>query len=183
MKADTCKLISELESITGNNIKTAEGFKNLTLEQLNKKPSETGWSILECLEHLNRYDAFYLPAIQNHLNKFSSVSISSFKSGLIGNYLVKSIIPNNKGKKIKTFAAMNPAGIKLGLETIDAFIAGQYTLLKQLEEARNKDLNKAGVPVTFTKLITLKLGDALRFMVYHNLRHILQAERMTNATL
>lgn len=182
MKTNSSILLSQLKAITQANILHANEFKSLDLKILNSKTSDNSWSILECLEHLNRYDAFYLPAIETHLANNTSGAAPFFNNGFVGGYLVNSIIPNDKSKKIKTFDAMNPSGSNLTTAAIDIFIEGQNKLLKQLEEAAGKNLNKAGIPVTFTKLITLKLGDALRFMVYHNQRHIQQAQKIAAAT-
>ena len=78
---------------------------------------------------------------------------------------------------MKTFAGMDPIGSKLEVNVVDTFLKGQQTLLKQLEQAKMFSLNDRCIPVTFTKLLKLRLGDALRFMVYHNQRHVEQAMR------
>ena len=36
----------------------------LTLQHLNYKTNPDSWSMLECLEHLNRYARYYLPELQ-----------------------------------------------------------------------------------------------------------------------
>lgn len=177
MTTNSNQLLEELCAIIHSNIKFAKNFKELDINILNRKPSVNAWSILECLEHLNRYAAFYLPEIEKHLNGNDTNAARVFKSGFIGNYLVKMVIPGKNSKKMKTFSDMNPSGSSLKTDVVDAFIASQLTLLKQLEKAKNLNINKAGIPVTFTALIKLKLGDALRFMVYHNQRHVEQALR------
>lgn len=174
MKTNTDALLEELQSITYSNLNTAQSFISLPSHVLNGKPSPSAWSILECLEHLNRYSSFYLPAVERHLIKNKDKKAPAFKSGIIGNYLVKMVIPGHS-KKMKTFSEMDPAGSHLCNEVLEVFIQNQHQLLKQLDRSKNKDLNATGIAVTFTNLIKLKLGDALRFMVYHNQRHIQQA--------
>lgn len=177
MKINSNNLIHDLLAITKANINAAEKFYSLSYEVINYKTAPTAWSILECLEHLNLYSAFYLPEIEKHLKGNKTTPKSEFKSGLWGNYLVNMIIPKPKGKKMKTFAAMNPIGSNLQKDIIRVFIESQQDLISYLELAKSADLNKARIPVTFTRLIKLKLGDALRFMAYHNQRHVLQAEK------
>ncbi|AWH86708.1 hypothetical protein HYN59_17050 [Flavobacterium album] len=178
MKTSSKSLLQELEKITQDNSNTAAHFLTLSEEQLNFKASPGSWSILECLEHLNRYSAFYLPELRRHLTTSRTETNPIFKSGLWGNYLVKMVIPKEGGKKMKTFTAMNPSGSKLDKAVISQFIETQTQLLGIIESAGSADLNVAGIPVTFTKLIKLRLGDALRFMAYHNQRHVQQAQRI-----
>jgi hypothetical protein len=46
-----------------------------------------------------------------------------------------------------------------------------------LERSREINLNKAKVPISIAKFIRLKLGDVFNFLIAHNHRHVLQAER------
>jgi hypothetical protein len=46
-----------------------------------------------------------------------------------------------------------------------------------LEQSKKINLNKARVPISIAKFIKLKLGDVFGFLIAHNQRHILQAER------
>ncbi len=121
MKTDSNELLEELELITKSNITAAKGFLTLTKAQLNYKDSASSWSILECLEHLNLYSGFYLPEISRHLGASSTAPKSQFKSGFIDNFLVNMVIPKEGGKKMKTFAAMNPSGSSLSGEVINVF--------------------------------------------------------------
>ena len=45
------EIISELETISTDTQKT---FGGLAAEQINWKPSETGWSVGQCFEHLKK---------------------------------------------------------------------------------------------------------------------------------
>lgn len=177
MKTNSKNLLADLLAITNSNCQAAENFGSLPDDVLNRKPAPEAWSILECLEHLNLYSAFYLPVIEKHLRTNPGNQKADFKSGMWGNYLVKMVIPKQGGKKMKTFADMNPSGSRLNRDAIRVFIESQQDFANYIEMANGADLNKAGIPVTFTKFIKLKLGDALRFMAYHNQRHIKQALR------
>ena len=67
MQISTDLLYRELSDITERLIRAAKGLRHLTPAQLNQKKSPESWSILECLEHLNLYGDFYLPAIEGAL--------------------------------------------------------------------------------------------------------------------
>ncbi|MGQ2983940.1 DinB family protein [Flavobacterium sp.] len=179
MKTNSNELLHQLGLITQSNMATATAFLDLGEVQLNYKASPNSWSILECMEHLNRYSAFYLLEIERHLVTSPTPTQHEFKSGVMGNYLVNMVIPKAGVKKMKTFASMDPSGSYLSRDVIIAFLASQDKLLELINRSRSANLNKAGIAVTFTKLIKLKTGDALRFMAYHNQRHILQAQRVS----
>jgi hypothetical protein len=51
------------------------------------------------------------------------------------------------------------------------------TMLELLHLAAKTDLNKVRTSISISSLIRLKLGDTLRVVIYHNERHIRQAER------
>ncbi len=172
------KLIDELTEITDRNLRQAESFKELPLEKLNFKKDKNSWSILECIEHLNRYGEFYIPEIEKRLNSSKHEKSKSFRSGLLGGYFAKSMLPNENMKKIRTFKSMDPIGSKLDKSVLDKFVAHQKELLGILERSRNTDLTKVKTSISITSFIKLRLGDTLRVLIYHNLRHIVQAKNV-----
>lgn len=46
-----------------------------------------------------------------------------------------------------------------------------------LDQAQKINLSSVKTAISLTSLVKIKLGDTLRFMIYHNERHILQAEK------
>ena len=79
---------------------------------------------------------------------------------------------------MKTFKEMNPNGSQLSLETAETFIHQQHQLLVILSKARQVDLTKVKTSISISKWIKLRLGDTLRVVIYHNLRHIVQMEKV-----
>lgn len=177
MKTDCYLLLNELKEITKQNLQHATGFQSLSNEQLNYKPSPQSWSMLQCLEHINYYAVFYHPHLKKNILA-STAEAETFKSGFLGNYLVKMVIPSGNSKKMKTFKSMDPSSSVLSVDVLERFIESQEEMLDLIERAYKINLNKGKIPVTFAKLIKLKTGDTLRFMVYHNKRHIAQALRL-----
>ena len=68
-----------------------ENIKRCDLETLTWRENQNSWSILECIEHLNRYGDYYIPEIEKTLDKSNFKNEEDFKSGLLGNYFAKSI--------------------------------------------------------------------------------------------
>jgi len=171
-------LIAELIQMTEDNLLRSKKFIGLSEDVLNFKVNNDKWSILECLEHLNRYGEFYLPEIRVSIQSSRKSNDREFKSGLLGNYFANSMLPKEKLNKMKTFKSMNPTGSSLNKSVLDNFISQQNTLLELLEQARTVSLTKNRTGISISKWIKLKLGDTFRVVVYHNFRHIIQAEEV-----
>lgn len=93
MKFISEKLIAELIDQAQSSINTVEKFKKLSEKKLKHKERIDKWSVLECIEHLNLYSDFYNSEIKKQLEDNHSKPNATFKSGMIGNYFVKSMLP------------------------------------------------------------------------------------------
>lgn len=171
-------LLDELSTITKDNLRQVQSLKKLSLDELNFKPDTENWSVLECIEHLNRYGNFYIPEIRKRIAQSNYKTSPVFKHGWLGNYFVQSMLPKEKLNKMKTFKSMNPNNSKLDSAILDTFILQQEALLDLLNQARNTDLTRVKTAISITRWIKLKLGDTFRVVIYHNLRHIIQARNV-----
>ena len=178
MRFITDQLLSELKQLTERHLQLAEEWKNLPEELKHSRPKSGGWNMLECLEHLNLYGDYYLAVIQSAIGESKYPSSPVFRSGIIGNWFTNMMKPGPKMKKMKTFKDKNPEGKALPLSVMDRFSDQQHRLLRLLEAASQTDLTKVKTPISISRFIRLRLGDTLRFVVYHNQRHIEQAERV-----
>ena len=79
---------------------------------------------------------------------------------------------------MKTPKDKNPLGENLTKESILIFIEQQKLLLQILETSEKIDLGKIKIPISIAPFVKIKLGDTLRFIVYHNERHIVQAQNI-----
>ncbi len=173
------ELIADLKARTSELIKQAEAFKQLPTERLNQKSSSTSWSVLECLEHLNLYGDFYLPEIESCIIDGEKINQDpNFKSGWFGERTVQDMLPkNDKVKKMNTFKDKNPLNSDLSIATIDRFIKQQEGILRLLDLASSVHLEKVKTKITLP-LIKFKLGTTFRFVIYHNQRHLWQANNL-----
>lgn len=156
----------------------AEKLKGYDLDALTWRENESSWNILECLEHLNLYGDFYLPQIENKIENSNTKSDVEFKTGLLGNYFAKSMLPKDKLNKMKTFKDKNPLNAKLNKDVIGKFIHQQHQLLDLLSRSGNVSLNKIKIEISITSLVGLKLGDTFRFFINHINRHLSQISRI-----
>jgi len=175
---ETRQLLTELADITRNNIEIANSFKTNNPKTLNWRQSEKSWSILECLEHLNRYGDFYLPELNRCIAKARYKKPRLFyKPGLLGGYFTRMMKAESR-TKIKSLKNYNPIGSQLGHSVLNVFITQQETLLLILDQAQHVDLIKNKTAISLSRLIRLQLGDTLSFLIYHNERHIKQASKV-----
>lgn len=179
MKIKSSELLKELELKTLQMIETAKGYKLINLEDLNKKPAEDKWSILECIQHINLYGDIYVKEIRNRISKAKRSSEEFHKTGLIGNYAAKTMLPKGDiiPNKMKTFKSMTPKNSNLTLAVIDKFISQQKDYLKLIEHAHHINLTKTKCGLAI-KGLKFRMGDAMRFYSFHNVRHIVQANKI-----
>ncbi|GAB3202770.1 hypothetical protein ABID22_001055 [Pontibacter aydingkolensis] len=176
------KNMNRLEQITqinkGLTETVANEFPKMDLNSLNFKPGPESWSILECLEHLNRYSRYYNPALAKAIAKNAD---GTFTGSINYSWLGKKsldIVRLQNMKKHKTVKHMNPNNSQLGRTTVDEFLKHQEELQQLLQNAKGSNLNKKVIPVEFFKLLKLRIGETLEFMVAHQERHVQQALRV-----
>ncbi|MEM7103177.1 MAG: DinB family protein [Bacteroidota bacterium] len=185
MKIATVDLVSELVTRTNSFIEIAEkSFLPLNENQINWKPDIDSWSIGECLEHLNMYGDYYIPAISEGIHNGANTKPSEkFKPGWLGNYSANAMLPREGviTNKMKSPKDKNPALSTVPRGVVERFINQQKDILTLLEESGNVSMSKVRVPISIGRFIKFKLGDTFRFIIYHNERHIIQAENVYKA--
>ncbi len=171
----TQELKDELEQIIQENKSIVKELQKESIEHLNQRPAPKSWSALACIEHINRYDAYYLPKIDEKLDQAASSEVDYFRAGLFGYRFANFLHPDKHQIKTKTFPSMNPGSSDLDPSILDTFLTHQSKLSDQLERSRSVDLNKIKIRSSVTALLQFKLGDLFRVLVFHDLRHVRQA--------
>jgi hypothetical protein len=148
----------------------------LTSEQLNWKAGKS-WSLLECIEHLNRYNNFYLAAIASAIKNARNSDIAEITSTWIGRKSINMMHPSNI-KKQTTFKKMDPSNSNLDRSVLETFLNDQRKLLLLLSQAHAVDINAKKVPVEFFRLLKMTIAEGLAFVVVHEQRHVNQIQRL-----
>ena len=63
----------------------------------------------------------------------------------------------------------------------ETFIGQQNEFLSIIEKSKVVNIRRVKVPISISKIIRLRLGDALLFITYHNQRHVQQIINLTSS--
>ncbi|MDF2454985.1 MAG: hypothetical protein K0R51_978 [Cytophagaceae bacterium] len=175
---DKNTLLEQLEEKTEAHVQEVIAlFQNLPAEVLLRPSATGGWSMAQCLEHLNSYGHYYLPRISKGIEHYSGAPNENFKSSWLGAYFIRIMDPKTSKSKYKAFKDHQPSPSLDAHAVVAEFIRQQETLLLQLRRAKTVDLNKIRIPISIMKWLRLKLGDVFQFIIAHNERHLQQAKK------
>jgi len=169
------ELRSELATTIRRQIELLMRLQALDPGQLLRRPAPGQWCIVQVLEHLNSYGDFYLPEITKAINA-ASATRGFYKPGWLGNYFVKLIQPGPDGKprrKMKAIKRHQPSFHADTRPVLQRCLQQQHELLKLLDQAREKDWGSSRTAVSLSKMLHIKLGDCIRFVVAHQERHLM----------
>lgn len=189
MEIESEVLLEDLEHLLRRLSEIVEReFMSLSNTQLNWKENPKSWSIVECLHHLNIISGYYANLFMQRIEmgiKRSYKPKKTFKFRYLGNYMINSVQlqeDNQLKNKIKTPKAYNPEHSAFhAREVLQNYLQYQEDMLDILQASRAVDLSKVRVPIAIFRIIKLRLGDMLRFVTYHNERHIVQAQKVRTA--
>lgn len=179
-------VLNEVATITERNIQLLKDkFGGMSEQQLRWKPNDATWNLSEIFAHLNEYARFYHEAFLNRIEKTrfrqpreqfvsSPLGRSAWMSMKLGN-------ARNIKRRFNAPKAYNPS-VNPSLVTghdRETLLESQHELIHILERCMEVNLRKVKVPISISKIIRLRLGDALLFVAYHNERHFQQAINLT----
>lgn len=171
--------INKMETLVEEQLSSSTKIlQNLPKEVLSF--SETGeWSVNECLLHLNSYSSFYIPRITKALqSQKSSSNNEPIRKSWIGSYFIKMMAPKENGKKYKALKRHLPnPNASDPYQSVADFIQYLEELLVILSLAKKYNPNKRRVTSSISPFIKLKPCDAIEFVLVHNQRHLIQAQK------
>ena len=172
-------LYNIIDEITEIGQKAELTFGHLSGEQINWKPSETGWSVGQCFEHLIKTnELFYddLERIADGKRKNSFLESYSPLSGFFGNLLINSLKKDARKFKAPSQKIVPPSEIDQNI--IEIFAAHQSELIGKIKRTESVDWGRIKITSPFMKLMTYKLSDGYQVVVEHEKRHVRQAARV-----
>jgi hypothetical protein len=82
----------------------------------------------------------------------------------------------NVKRKFKAPKGQNPTlePTLISGNDVGDFLENQNELLEIIDRSQTVNLRRVKIPISISKIVRLRLGDALLFVVYHNQRHVQQ---------
>jgi len=159
-----------------------QAFGNFSVEQLNWKPADSGWSVGQCFEHLIKTNEQFYPELAKvsggkRQNSFWE-NWSPF-TGMAGRFLKNAVSTDSKkakapSKKVVPLSNVEP-------DIIERFACHIDDLNQKVEACANADRLKTVLTSPFLAVFTYSLDDAYTVLVEHTRRHFRQAKRVTEA--
>ena len=171
-------LLQQLQEIRR---RAKELVAGLSPQQLTRRPEPTKWSIAECLAHLNITAAGYLPAIDAAIQRGKTGKVfgqGPFKSGFLGSLLKWIAEPPPKFRLPAPKAILPPSSITNPTQVVAEFMRVQDEWERMAREMEGLDLKKVKCNTPLPPLPRLRLAAPIPWMLAHERRHLLQAEKV-----
>lgn len=172
--------IAEAEAIAAD---ARAEFGRLTGAQLNWKPAADSWSVAQCFDHMIRLDALYWPT-------FRAIEEGSYRTPLLrripllprlwGSLIYASVKPEATRRYPTTKRAL-PSASDLPADIITRFVAHQHALIEHMRRLEAKGAGSTVIGSPVGPLASYDVETALRILVAHARRHMLQARRVMEA--
>lgn len=165
------------------NLFISRKFASLTIEQINFHISSGKWSVGECFEHMIAANRLYYDKLADKINKKQMKTRKSeelpVKNSFIGKKILQTVKPDSN-RRMKTFKVFEPSKLKLTDDVFERFVYLQNKFLKLTEKLSDVNLSTSYVTSPVSKLIRLNFADVFMIIIYHNMRHIKQAEAIVD---
>ncbi len=146
---------------------------------LAQRPQPRKWSFLECIDHLSLTYTDYLPRLSQVVKQRKAIKGTHFKQGVFGRMMINSMTPK-EGRiklKVKTLGKFIPPNQAPDIAIVDTFLQQHQTFVDLLKAAQPLHGGKIRLDSAIGGWLRFRLGDCCQFLVGHNERHWLQAQR------
>ncbi|WP_142684257.1 DinB family protein [Chitinophaga polysaccharea] len=163
--------------------KAENRFGGQTDAVLQHMPGPGQWSAMQCLEHLNTYGRFYLPALDEAITRAerrNSRPAPRFHSSWIGAWFTRLMEPGADGQlrsRMKSPKGHLPSAQPEVTPVLHEFIRQQEQMEDLLLRAAKVNIQQIKVRTSLSRFIKLSAGDTFGFLTAHTRRHVLQAEK------
>lgn len=170
------EFLKEISRVNATQRDYVSELKQLPEDRLNAKASPEEWSVLECVDHMNKATELYLDQIEPKLEKLKPAKKEAFKKTWLANKFTKMLAPTEDGEiksKMKTMKVFTPVG-EIENSVIARFVENTERVEKIVQRAQNKNLRSFKVTTALGPVLKFYVGDALDFILAHNERHVVQ---------
>ena len=160
--------------------KVKSEFSNISLEQLNWKPSHEAWSIAQCLDHLVVSHNSYFPDLKKITSGTYKMSFWERYSPFSGAWggILKDQLQEQVRRKMRAPKIIQPSSSKMNIELLENYHKNLDIFLEYISNCRDIDIDKIIINSPTISMVTYSLRDAFQFLIQHEHRHINQAIRV-----
>ncbi|WP_323758508.1 DinB family protein [Roseivirga sp.] len=156
--------------------------ENLDEKTLNQPEAEGKWSMLQCVEHITLATAIYVKNFSEKLDgQQLPAAVDNYKGHWKGRMFAKMNAPKPEGEipmKLKTFKFLEPKSQLNSQSVLAEFRQVHEQMISLVENSRMVNIDRIKVPTALGSMVKLRLGEALRFIIAHTQRHLVQLERI-----
>ncbi|MCB0793655.1 MAG: DinB family protein [Flavobacteriales bacterium] len=177
------KLLNDLEARLNDQLQRLNEWAGYPEQELVARPAPGKWSVVEIVEHMSLSSEHYLKGLQRAYADPRSrfVRAEQYKAGPLGEWSVRSMDPGVEGRirmKMRTMDRFVPkADLDKPREVFQRFRGILNGFLALLPQAREMGIQGPRIVSTLGPVLKFRIGDALRFPVAHQQRHMLQIAR------
>jgi hypothetical protein len=173
------RLLSELDAADRRAIALA---KPLTPRELNWRSRPATWSIGQCVDHLRLTNDVYCPAISDSLSGRSPAVVDEITLGWFGGWFIRNYIePSALTRRARAPRKVKPA-VDADPFVLDRFLESNEAVRQVVRRAADYDVNRIRFRNPFLSVIHFTVGTGLEILLKHQQRHLLQAERVREAS-
>jgi hypothetical protein len=154
---------------------------SLTVRQLNWKPGPGQWSVGQCLEHLAITNEVYGAPISEALATAPRGSAGEIHPGWFARYFIREFIAPNDKTRATAPSKIRPVS-DVDANILRRFLETSRAARELVERAKDVDVNRVRFKNPFVFWIRFTIGTGLEILSKHEQRHLLQAERVRNAS-
>lgn len=160
----------------------AEGLcAGLTPEQFTQQPLSGGWSVQECLVHLNVTGELYLERLEPLLQAAKvegKRGNAPLRYGLLGGLFIRSQEPPVR-RHVKAPEVFRPVPTP-DASVLPTFLALQERIRNLLLRTEGLPLNQLTLASPASKWLRMSVSEAFGLLLAHERRHLWQARRVKN---
>jgi hypothetical protein len=148
-----------------------------------RRPHKGGWSVAECLQHLNLSSEAFLGRLQQAIAGARAEGLDSqgpFRLDFFGWLLCRLLEPPYR-MRVKTGAPFVPGAIAPADEVLGAFDRWQDALVDCVRSADGLAIDRVRVTSPFSARVKYSVYSSFRLVPVHQRRHLWQAEQVLRA--
>jgi DinB family protein len=172
-----------LDDLDRSELEARRVASSVSEAQANWRPSESSWSIAQCIDHLARTNTFYAKALLEAIRKVRPLPkpfSAPIRPGWLSGPFIRQIEPP-PSRRFRAPKVIVPAALANKEEALDAFLESHNDVRAAVREGAVVDLNRVRFRNPFIHGLRFTAGAGLLIVTAHERRHLWQAEQVRRA--